>query len=507
MAYLIPFPLGISFKNTGSLLPVNDGFYSAVYRSVAFAFISSLLNVFLGLFFAIRLSNIKLFSTKGLLLSLLVIPCLLGNVSTSFIYKFILDDYVTLQQSSLLKFIAAIIIQFWQFGTLFTYIIWLVIKNISEDKIQYGQVSYFTGFEKFRDILLPATKNTVLLLFIINFLFSIYDDSKMQLIFKSSRGTNTELISQYLNRTYQSDSLLNPITARTEIYGLSFFFILFLLFFLLLIVSVILITINTVVKARWKAPSFFANKLPNLSIYILLMFVLFPLGFITIHVFSNYNLEFKHLFYPLVMSFFAAVISLVIALIIAIIIRIGWAKLMANLNVKSQFVFYAILMIQFIPGIVLSLLGYQWFLSLNLNLSYVFIIWIIGHILMILPLVSCLLITTHFNVSNDQIYYLISQKSSFNDFVKVLFWGKFKGDYLLAFLICMTMIWNDSILNSILSDYIPSFITEMKMSIVGRGADYSKGISYFAISLVIAFGAYSVWIRNFMLKRRQNGTY
>lgn len=505
VAYLIPFLFGVSFKNLDSLLPVNDGFYPAGYRSVAFAFFSSIINVFIGLYFAVRLNTIKLFSRKGLLLSLLIIPCLLGNVSTSFIYKFILDDFVSLQQNTVQKTIVALLIQFWQFGTLFTYIIWLVLKNIDVNKIVYGQVGYFTRYEKFRDILLPSAKNTLILLFIINFLFSVYEDSKMQLIFKSSRGTNTELINQFLNRTYQSDSLLNPITARTETYSLSFFFILFLLIFLLIVVSLLLVTINKVLTKRRPMPSFFNIKLPNLSFYFLLLFVLLPLLSITGHVFSNFNLKFEHLFYPFLLSILTAFICLLVAIIIGVVLRIGWIKFMTGLNIKSQFVFYSILLFQFIPGIVISLLGYQWFLALNLDLNYVFVIWIIGHILMILPLISCLLITTHFNVSNNQLYYLFSHNLSFIDFVRVLFWGKFKGDYLLTFLICLTMIWNDSILNSILSDYVPSFISEMKMSIVGRGADYSKGISYFAVSLIVAFGAYSIWVRNFILKKRQNG--
>ena len=169
---------------------------------------------------------------------------------------------------------------------------------------------------------------------------------------------------------------------------------------------------------------------------------------------------------------------------------------MDNLNKKSQFVFYLILLLQLIPGIVISLLGYQWAAFLDIGVNYIVLLWVIGHVLMILPVISCLLITTHFSVSNDEINYLFSHKTSFLDFIKVSFLGRFKGDYLLTFLICVTMIWNDPILNSILSDYVPSFISEMKMSITGRATDYSKGISYFAISLIVALGAYSVWVRN-----------
>ena len=318
----------------------------------------------------------------------------------------------------------------------------------------------------------------------------------MQLIFRSSRGTNTEFINQWLTRTYQSDSLINPVVAGTETFSTAFVFVFILFVILAITVSLLLSIFNIVARQRSSITVISGNRLPIISFYLLMSFVAFPIVFILIHVFFNFSLSFEHLLYPLYLSLLTALISIIFAIVIGASIRVGWFSVMDNLNKKSQFVFYLILLLQLIPGIVISLLGYQWAAFLDIGVNYIVLLWVIGHVLMILPVISCLLITTHFSVSNDEINYLFSHKTSFLDFIKVSFLGRFKGDYLLTFLICVTMIWNDPILNSILSDYVPSFISEMKMSITGRATDYSKGISYFAISLIVALGAYSVWVRN-----------
>lgn len=507
VGYLVPFFININIHDIDILLSDKDGLYSASIRSLGFAFFSSLVNILLSLFVAVKLKSIKAHSFKGLLLSILIIPALLGDVSTSFIYKLILSDFVHLHQDSFQKLVVATVIQFWQYGTLFIYIIWLVIKGINAEYFDYCKVSYFSKYETFRDLILPACKNTVILLFVINFIFSVYEDSKMQLIFRSSRGTNTEFINQWLSRTYESASLINPITARTEIYSISLMYLFLLLGTLLVVVSLLLTTISLLVKHRKSPPIFSSFNTSYVIYYVLIASVLAPIFFIIFHIFSNFNLSFSHLIYPLYLSFTTAFIAVIIAIVIGAAIRVGGLKYMESLNRKSQFVFYLVLLLQLIPGIVISLLGYQWAAYIDLGKSNMVLLWIVGHILLILPLISCLLITNHFQISNNEINYLFTHKTSSFDFIKLSFLSRFKGDYLLTFLICVTMIWNDPILNSILSDYVPSFISEMKMSITGRAADYSKGISYFAISLIVSLGAYFLWVYNNYKKSILNETY
>lgn len=506
--YLFPFLANLSINNIAALVPNNDGFDSSIKRSFILAASSSFINIILSLVFAIRLSATNPFSKKGIFLSVLIVPCLLGNVSTSFAFKLLLDDNVVIQQSSTYKFLTALFIQFWQYGTLYTYILWLALSKLDKNKIQYASVSYFSSADKFRHIILPGIKNLLSLLFIINFLFTVYEDSKFQLIFKSSRGTDTELISQYITRFYQADSLINPIDARHHTYSLSFMFIIILFVLLAIIVSLLMFAISRIIVA-FKGEALFNLRIKRLglSYYLVILFVIIPLAYILFHIIQGIKFSFSHLMYPLILSGFTALISLLIAIVLGISFRMGWLRLMASLNTKSQFVLYAILSLLFVPGMVLSLVGYQWFNLLSVNVTYIAIVWILGHILMVLPIITCFIISTHFSVTNSEIEYMNAHQFSFKDILCLLFLGRFKGDYFLTFLICMTMIWNDPVLNSILSDYVPSFISEMKMSIVGRGADYGKGISYFTVSLIVSLGAWLLWIRNFNTKKQRNVTY
>lgn len=507
LGYLTPFFLNIHFSESGSVFSDDDGMYSAAVRSVLFAFFSSILNILLSLWIAIKLKNIHQYSFKGLLLSALIIPALLGDVSTSFIYKLLLSDITGLQQHSFQKLLVTAFIQFWQYGTLFVYIIWLVIKNIPIEKFDYCKVSYFSPYEIFRDLILPACRNTVILLFIISFIFSVYESSKLQLIFRSSRGTDSEFINQLLTRTYQSASLLNPVSAREEIYSTGFLFFVLLLGILLIVISGLLVIFNLAMKKRKQMPVLIHINGSSFLFYTLIVFLLAPVLFILVHVFSNFSISFSYLLYPLCLSLLAALVTMIIAIVTGAAMRIGWMKYMDSLNSKSQFAFYLILLLQLLPGIIITLLSYQWAAWVNLDKSNMGLLWIAGHILLILPLISCLLITTHFKVSNNEIHYLMAHKTSVRGFLKLSFLLRFKGDYLLTFLICVTMIWNDPLFNSILSDYVPSFISEMKMSITGRAADYSRGISYFAVSLMVALGAWSIWVYNHYKNRMVYETY
>ena len=46
------------------------------------------------------------------------------------------------------------------------------------------------------------------------------------------------------------------------------------------------------------------------------------------------------------------------------------------------------------------------------------------------------------------------------------------------------------------------FITELNMTITGKSADYSNGMNYFLVSLVLALGSATLW--SFILYRHQN---
>lgn len=69
-------------------------------------------------------------------------------------------------------------------------------------------------------------------------------------------------------------------------------------------------------------------------------------------------------------------------------------------------------------------------------------------------------------------------KLSIKETISVSFLKRFKAEYLLFFILGFSFILNEAIINSLFSDYIPSFVSSMKMLITGRGADYEKAFGF-----------------------------
>ena len=132
------------------------------------------------------------------------------------------------------------------------------------------------------------------------------------------------------------------------------------------------------------------------------------------------------------------------------------------------------------------------------------LIWILGHVILTLPLLSSFISVSHFKTSNNEINYLESHKFSLRQIIKDSFLRRYQSEYLLTFLIAFSLIWNESIVNNLLSDFIPSFVSEMKMNIEGRAADYAKGMNYLFIALGIALMA--MWLWKFILCKSFNQT-
>jgi hypothetical protein len=87
--------------------------------------------------------------------------------------------------------------------------------------------------------------------------------------------------------------------------------------------------------------------------------------------------------------------------------------------------------------------------------------------------------------------------------VRDSFFRRYQAEYLLTFLIAFSLIWNESIINNLLSDFIPSFVSEMKMNIEGRAADYAKGMNYLFVALCISILAMGLW--KSILNKTTNG--
>jgi hypothetical protein len=183
-----------------------------------------------------------------------------------------------------------------------------------------------------------------------------------------------------------------------------------------------------------------------------------------------------------------------LSIILGIFLRLGWKKTLSNFNRKSLLFFIFFFILQLIPPIIIYITGFQWLKIIGYqNFVNLHLVWILGHVILTLPLLSSFMLVSHFQTTNNEINYLESQKFSLAQILRDSFLRRYKLEYLLAFLIAFSLIWNEPIINNILSDFIPSFVSEMRINIEGRAADYAKGINYLLIALGVAFIAILIW--------------
>ncbi|MFW5879458.1 MAG: hypothetical protein ACOCUV_01405 [bacterium] len=500
LSYVFPLFTQLEKINLTLLQDAGINANMAWLRSFLFALISSSFNILLSLWLAIKLRGIKLFSYKGSFLTILLLPILIGDVSIAFIGKVLFANNTILHENANLKFISLIFIQFWQYGTLFTYIFWLVIQGIKEDVKDFATGVRLSSAEYTKDIILPATRNIAILSFVLNFVFAFFENAKSQFIYRASRGTNSEFISRWLEKYYQDNTLFNIdfATSQTLQYGAV------VMFSLLLIIILFSATFDYSYKKYLRSsvylPSGTCSIFTDLLFVIIIAAVIIPVGWLILKLIIDTRFASDKLWTSVLITAIAALVSTLLSIQLGILLRLAWKNVMSTFSKKSLVFYAAILFILLFPPLVLYILGFKWLSVIGYQNSLLInAVWIIGHVFLVLPILSSFVAVTHYRTTNNEIEYLNAYKLNYRDKIKALFNRRYLLDYSLTFLISFSFIWNESTINNLLSDFIPSFISEMKMSISGRGTDYSSGIGYFFISISLAILAIILW--NYIMRR------
>jgi ABC-type sugar transport system permease subunit len=482
----------------------NDGLYQPLFRSIIFSVGTALVVIFLSLLISYALKNISVSGIRGKWLSLLLLPIVLGNVSTSFIWKLVLLDFSLPFSTEGLKFLTLTFIHFWQYGTLFIYLFWMNQQLADKKAHVYADVSGFNQLERWRDIVLPRQRNLMLLLYIISTITFYYEDAKIQFIFKSSRGTNTELVNQWLYRLYQSDNLLSPDYAFEHISQMG----LLVLIFGCLTLIITLYAVDTIyvlaIRSRVILPGL---KLPKMLLSILYyLIILFTLGPVIV-VFYLQPIQFDQLFaalwYPFLLTSVAALLATILAIVFSVINRLALKEVLNTFNQRSMYFIIALFLLTLIPPIVILIVSFQWMQTVGYtSQSGIYSSWIIGHIFLAFPLLAGFLVTAHFRLPNNHISYMKIHRISLQEQFKHLFMIPFAADYLLTFIVALSLIWNESVVNNVLSDIVPSFVAELNKTITGKDVNYALGMNYLMVSLVL--GGLSVVLWNSIVNKGLN---
>jgi len=506
--FLFPvFWSGLSGVTVSSLFyEKSNGFSDALIRTFSFAIISAVVNVLGGFYLALLLSKISLSSRFGKQLSYFILPITLGNIAVVFVFKVLLFNSAFFNQVVEGGFTTQnaflIILQFWQYGFLFAYLFWLSIQNINKRFLDYANAAKLTRFELIRDFILPQTRNLFILLLFIGFIFSFYEDAKSQLIFRASQGLGTELINHWLYRDYQSALLINPVYATQSIFktGLIVFVITALAFLIIGILALLglrlwsKINISKVIeipnddrKKDNKKVSYTILFLCNIAIFSPLIAALIRSKYLFA---ENISL----IIFPLILTMIAAFAATTLSIVFGIASRLAFHKWLNTFNSKSLFYFLAIFLLLLIPPLCIVLAGFKWFglIGYHSN-SVIYIVWVIGHCFLTLPILGSFVIATHFIVKENEIEYLFAYHISNKDMWLYSFFKRFKAEYALTLLFAFSFIWNDAGLNMILSDKIPSFAANLQMLFIGRAADYSKATTFVLVAVALSVGCILIW--------------
>ena len=207
--------------------------------------------------------------------------------------------------------------------------------------------------------------------------------------------------------------------------------------------------------------------------------------------FSNQALS---LTFPLGLTFISAILTTLFSLIFAIVARLVFKNTLQNFNSSSMALFALLFMLLLFPSIAILLSGFQWlsWLGYNSNIM-IYFVWVSGHVILLSPLLIGFLILIHFQIKVIEIEYISAYSLQLREIVINSFVKRFKAEYVFALIIACSFIWNEAVLNIILSDRIPSFAANLQMMFVGRAANYQLATSYLAVSLLLAVISIVIW--------------
>ncbi|MCL2682685.1 MAG: hypothetical protein FWE63_04260 [Bacteroidales bacterium] len=501
IVFLLPL-IANGFSGNGIyqlLTDTSKGFTSAWGRTLLFAFLSTIINTVGGLCLALSLQRISFESKLGQQLSLFILPVTLGNIAIAYIFKVSLYGTslfdAIIQSGYFTQTIAMLFIQFWQYGFLFAYLFWISIQNIPKRINDYSIAVKHTNNERTKDIILPNIKNLFILLFFIGFIFSFYENAKNQFIFKASQGMNTELISQALHRIYKSNSIVNPTFANQFIFEVGTLITISVLFALVCAgFSIFLIFRHISKRKRLKNTALKMSKKNIFVAVVGLITVIAPIIIALLKSRYNFSVDaLSELLLPLGLTLLSAFFATMLAILFGMASRLVFTKWLASFNTKTMYYFLIVFLLQIIPPICIIACGYQWLSWIGYNSFVIYLVWILGHSILVFPILGSFVLVTHFAVKENELSWLAVHHIPAKDISLYSFLKRFRAEYILTLLFAFTFIWNDTTLNKILSDKIPSFADNLQRLFSGRATDDTKAILFTLVAVIISISCVLLW--------------
>lgn len=506
-AYLTPMFTGVRVRLWGELgTPV---VVDPLARSLIVASVSSLASVLTGFALSIAMRNISVGTHGGTLMAILTLPVVVGDLVIGFAFKAITMDREVFQlvfadrpQWAVLT--AIIVMQVWQYGLLCGYLFWLRVVSIEQPVADFAKISGLTLIEWVRDVLWPRCRELAMVLLLITFFAAAHEYAKSWLVFKVSPGTRTSLTSHALWELYQQRLPVNPAFAQATALQACLMVGGAILLCAIIIMGVLYTSEHALVrgmnaKARcrerhcWEgAPVEGSAWYATCWLVAAAAMTLVPLLSPPARFAFSLSIEWTSVIKAASGSAVAGAFALLVAFVFGVVARVSSPSGFARFTPLAVCVSMALLALRSIPPLAFILSGYHLFAYLHGSRIGSMVSWLIGHALLALPLLGVFTIWLHTRVSQNELEFQEGAGVSIAGIANRSFVSRFPLDYAFLFLFAWSLVWNESTLNRVVSDTVPTFVDLLSRQLSVR-ADFSRSTTLCLVSVLLGLAAISLW--------------
>ena len=475
-------------------------------KSILYAFyvaaFSTLLATLIG--FSIYQCEKKYKLSLHWFVSLLVLPFLLGSSSAAYLQKIILANSGIFEMAvhggwlsmHFLGGLGAV----WQYGSLGAYLCYLALTQLNMREVEYVHINKLPDRNFYFDFYISRVTSLSIILFLLFYLFSFYEYTKLHLLYKPSVAAGTELAAHSLSRVYKSVSIYDPLAANVHIFNSSLFLMVVVIISLLLSINVWAKSIDAgrnIIMSGFDrgSPSRQTKDRVYLSICIFAgVFFIYPVIYGFTNSIYQFNLDSIS---PLTNAIGPVIpVALVLTLaasMCAMIARMHWPNYTSRVNSKfAVFIALSCIAIAVPPiAVAITVLYYKGFLPPVASQNYY--VWGSGMLLAYLPLITVFFLASYLSISKEELNYAKVHKLHLINIVKDIFGLRFLAIYLLTFLLSISIILNDHTINNMFSDFVISLSGVFDRSLIGRSENETLAASLLLLSSALAFSILFIW--------------
>ncbi len=486
---------------------LQSSFFYTLIKSIFYAFFVASISTVLGLIFSFSIYRIQKHTKANLHLitPILTLPFLLGESSISFLQYILLSNSSIIETAYDYGWVATYLVgslgSVWQFSLFATYIFFFSTLKENHNQLSFFQVNSVGEYRLFNDYYLPKIKNTLSVTFVLFFLFSLHEYTKMYLLFKPSEGLSNELISHYFSRTYKSISILNPILANSQIIQKSVIVVtisiiscgLALLFF----TSALRYSLSLLDKLFFNRNSQIHDSKLKLIYFTIFFLViasfLYPFVIFLINV--NFSPNTQSVLYLLTTIYPASLVSIILiifSIILAALARIFWSKYTSKLDFKFVILLCITVASLAIPPIALTVI------TISLSTMGIFKLgmtelWGISMFFKFLPLMVAFFLCSFLLVKNDELTFTKIHKVPLLSTLTLLFGKRYITIYLLSLFLTLSLIINETTINNVYSEYVPAISGIFDRSLIGRSENLNLAISLQLFTVLLGSIIILIW--------------